>query len=189
MDNSNLQAELDEVIEQLRIQLANMSWEQIDKEATGKKIVDSQLRRVQSATKSAAKSALNGDRMEASKGVRVNRYKGVLGGNVNILTKRGRSITIDMREYTRPSRRYRSERTKMMQSYWGPSRSFVLRWLQAGTKDREAGTKYGSRGGRGNRGRITARDFMSTARSGMQTAADNVTRQLSVIMEKQFLKD
>lgn len=188
MDATALQAEQECVIEQMRRQLANMSYAEIDKKATQQRIVDTQLRRVQKATQAAAKSALKGDRMQASKGVRMVKYKSVFGGNINILTKRG-GVTIDSSVYNRVSRRYRSERTKMMQSYYGASRSFVLRWIQAGTKDRIAGTKASSRGGRGNRGAILGRDFMSTARNEMQTTADIIVRQLDVITEQQFLKN
>jgi hypothetical protein len=187
VDAQALQIEQDRVIEQMRRQLQNMSWKEINKTATEQRIVDTQLRRVQRATQNAAKTTIH-DRMDAWKGVRMVKYKSIFGGNVNILTKRG-SVTIDSSIYNRDSSRYRSERTKMMQSYYGTSRSFVLRWLQAGTDDRTAGSKYSSKGGRGNRGRITARDFMSTARNEMQVAADNVVRQLAVIEEKAFFKD
>ena len=188
MNTYDLQAEQNRVIEQMRKQLANMSASEINKQATQQRIVDTQLKRVQKATQQAAKGVLGADRMQASKGVRMVKYKGVFGGNVNILTKPG-GVTIDSSIYNRSSRRYRSERTKMMQSYYGASRSFVLRWIEAGTKSRTAGTKYSSRGGSGNRGAILARDFMSTGRNEMQNAADMIARQLAVITETAFLKD
>ena len=184
----DLQAEQDRVIEQMRKQLANMSASEINKQATQQRIVDEGLKRVQKATRQAAKAVLNGDRMQAAKGVRIVKYRSVLGGNINILTKRG-NVTIDSRVYNRISPRYRSERTKMMQSYYGASRSFVLRWIQKGTKNRTAGIKYSSKGGHGKRGAILARDFMSTGRNEMQNAADMITRQLAVITDKAFLKD
>lgn len=188
MNTYDLQAEQDRVIEQMRKQLASMSASEINKKATERRIVDTQLKRVQKATQQAAKSRLGADRMQASKGVRMVKYKSILGGNVNILSKPG-GVTIDSSVYNRVSPRYRSERTKMMQSYYGASRSFVLRWVQAGTKNRTAGTRYSDKGGRGNRGAILARDFMSTARNEMQSAADMIVRQLGVIAEQAFNKD
>ena len=188
MATNDLQAEQDRVIEQMRKQLANMSASEINKKATQQRIVDTQLKRVQKATQQAAKGALGADRMQAYKGVRMVKYKSIFGGNVNILSKPG-GVTIDSSVYNRVSPRYRSERTKMMQSYYGASRSFVLRWIQAGTTSRTAGTNYSNKGGSGNRGAILARDFMRTGRNEMQNAADMIVRQLAVITESAFLKD
>lgn len=179
----------EKVLAQMRKQLKNMSIDEIDRKATDKRIVETELKRVQKATRSAAKSALNGDRMQAYKGVRMVKYKSIQGGNINILTRRNGGVEIDSREYNRQGRRFRSERSKLIASYWGASRSYVLRWQQTGIQSaRTAGTKYSSRGGSGNRGVITAKDFMSTARSEMQVAADNIVRQLSFI-DKLFMQE
>jgi len=182
-------ASSEQVIARMRKQLENMSIKEIDKKATDKRIIETELKRVQKATRSAAQSALN-DRMEAYKGVRMTKYKSIQGGNVNILYKRG-NVTLDARAYDgtdRKRHRYRSERSKLIASYWGASRSFVLRIQQHGTQARTAGGKYSSRGGSGNRGIILAKDFMSTARTEMQVAAENVVRQLSFI-EQLFMQE
>ena len=179
-------AATEKVLARMRKQIDNMSVHEIDRVATDKRIFENEGKRVQQVTRSAAKSALN-DTMEAYKGVRMVKYKVVQGFNVNILYKRG-SITLDARKYDRPSRRYRSERSKLIASYWGASRSFVLRIQEKGTVTRTAGTKYSNRGGSGNRGAIIARDFMGTARTETQAATDNIVRQLSFIDEL-FKKD
>lgn len=179
--------EQERILRLMRRQLDGMSASQIDRKATERNIYRNELSRVRRVTRHAAYNALNGDQMKAAQGVRMVRYKRVQGGNINILTRRAGGVEIDSREYNRQGRRFRSERSKLMASYWGASRSFVLRWLQAGTDNRTAGTRYSSRGGSGNRGAIVARDFMRTARNEMQTAADNVVRQLSFIDEL-FLK-
>ena len=179
--------EQERILRLMRRQLDGMSASQIDRKATERNIYRNELSRVRRVTRNAARNALNGDQMKAAQGVRMVRYKRVQGGNINILTRSAGGAEIDSREYNRQGRRFRSERSKLMASYWGSSRSFVLRWLQAGTDNRTAGTRYSSRGGSGNRGAIVARDFMRTARNEMQTAADNVVRQLSFIDEL-FLK-
>ena len=189
MDTSDFQIEQDRVIEQMRKQLENMSITEIDKVATKKNLVGNELKRVQTATRNAAKAALGGDGMQAYRGVRMTRYKEIQGGNINILHKRG-NVKIDTRKYNGVGltrHRFRSERSKLLASYWGESRSFVLRIQQHGTKARTAGTKHSSAGGSGNRGIILAKDFMSTARSEMQQAADNIVRQLSFI-DQLFMK-
>ena len=184
----DMMREQEKVLRKMRKQLQNMSIDEIDRKATDKRIVETELKRVQKATRAAAKSALNGDRMQASKGVRMVKYKSIQGGNINILTRRNGGVEIDTREFNRQGRRFRSERSKLIASYWGASRSYVLRWRQAGTQDRTAGTKYSNRGGSGFRSRITAKDYMSTARSEMQVAADNIVRQLS-FMDKLFMQE
>lgn len=183
----DIMREQEKVIRQMQKQLENMSIDEIDRKATDKRIVETELKRVQKATRAAAKSALGGDRMQAVKGVRMVKYKSIQGGNINILTRKSGGVEINSAEYNRQGRRFRSERSKLIASYWGASRSYVLRWQQAGTASRTAGTKYSSKGGKGNRGMILARDFMSTARSEMQVAADNIVRQLTFIDEL-FLK-
>jgi len=188
MDTSDLQIEQDRVIEQMRKQLANMSATEINKKATKQRIVDSELKNVLKVTRSAAKKVLGNDRMQASKGVRMVKYKSVFGGNINILTGRG-SVQIDSSIYNRQGRRYRSERSRLIASYYGASRSFVLRWTQAGTQVRTAGSKGNSRGGSGNRGAILAKDFMSTAVTGMSQAADNIVRHLGFLIQEGFMQD
>lgn len=178
----------DRVIELMRKQLENMSIDEIDRKATEKRIIETELKRVQQATRTAAKSALNGDKMQAYKGVRMVKYKRIQGGNINILERKAGGIEIDSREYNRQGKRYRSERSRLTASYWGASRSFVMRIVQHGTIMRKAGTRYSDKGGKGNRGRIIARDFMNTTRSEMQVAADNIVRQLTFI-DKLFMQE
>ena len=55
----DLQAEQDRVIEQMRKQLANMSASEINKQATQQRLVDEGLKRVQKATRQAAKAVLS----------------------------------------------------------------------------------------------------------------------------------
>lgn len=184
----DMMREQEKVLRQMRKQLDNMSIDAIDREIADKRIISNELKRVQRVTRNAAKSALNGDQMQASKGVRMTQYKQVMGGNINILKRRRQYVDIDTSKYNRQSRRYRSERSKLIASYWGESRSFVLRIQQHGTVNRTAGTRYSSRGGSGNRGKIIAKDFMSTTRNEMQVAADNIIRQLS-FMDQLFLME
>ena len=168
-----------------------MSYEEIDKQATKKKLVDEELKRVQRATQSAARSALGNDPREAYRGVRAVKYKRIFGGNVNILSpKKGATFIVNAGDiYYRKRYRYRSDRTKAMQEYARESRSFVLRFAEGGTVQRTAGTKYSSKGGSGNRGAITAKHFMTTAQHQMADAPERLWKQLEIIWDKQFEKD
>lgn len=181
------QKEHQRVITAMRSQLDSMGADKIDFEMTKRKAVDRELNRVRSAVQQSARSVLGSSRHSAEKGVRINKYKSVFGGNVNILTTKKGGVLIDTSIYNRPHRRFTSERTKLMESYWGQSRSFILRWMETGTSSRTAGTRYSARGGSGNRGAVTARSFFpSAAGSAMQRAADNLIEQYKIILEKQF---
>lgn len=182
----SLQTQQDRIINSLRQQLANLDYKEINQKATQKKLVDTELKRVQKATQQAARDAMSSDPRQAYKGVRISKYKRILGGNVNILTPRKGSTYVVGSESARIRNRFRSERSKMMASYAGPSRSFVLRFIEGGTTQRTAGTKYSRRGGSGNRGAITAKRFMTTAQSEMSRSQDNLIKQFEVIIEKQF---
>lgn len=185
MSGQDLQGEHERVIAAMRRQLDGIDAGRIDYELTRQKAVDQELARVRKAVQNAAISVIGGAD-EAYKGVRVKKYRRVFGGNVNILTK-GRPVYINSARYNRPHKRHVSERTRLMESYWGPSRSFILRWTETGTRSRTAGTRYGGKGGRGNRGAITARSFFrSTAESEMRRAANNIIERFKIIIDKQF---
>lgn len=176
------------VIALMRKQLDNMDVREVDKQATKKKLVDEELKRVQKATRQAARDAMGADPRQAYKAVRATKYKRIFGGNINILTPRKGNMYLMNPDslYSRTRNRFRSARTINVQSYAGASRSFVLRFIEGGTVKRTAGTKYSNRGGHGNRGMITAKHFMATAQSQMATAPDRLGKQLEIIIEKQF---
>lgn len=174
------------IIANMHRQLSKMDIKEVDKQATEKKLVDTELKRVQRLTQDAARAAMGSDPRQAYKGVSVVKYKRIMGGNINILTKKKGGIYVMSSEAPRLRNRFRSYRTKALQSYAGPSRSFVLRFVEGGTKKRTAGTKYSYRGGNGNRGFITARHFMRVAQYEMSTAPDRLWKQLEIIFDKQF---
>lgn len=182
-----LQQEQDKVIRAMQKQLANLDYKEIDKKATQQKLVDTELKRVQKATQAAARAVLGSDPRQAYKGVRMTRYKKIFGGNINILSPKSGSVYVINTERVRIRNRYRSERTKQMESYAGPSRSFVLRWIEGGTPGgRVAGTKYSNRGGSGNRGVITAKNFMNTAQNEMANSPQHLWKGIEAIIDKQF---
>lgn len=106
----------------------------------------------------------HGDPRGARQAVKTSVYKKVLGANINILNGRkahGTNSYVEPRKL-RPGQRggnrvKRGGRTDQVMHYAGIDRGFILRFVNSGTGDREAGT----RGGRlsGNRGSIAARNF------------------------------
>ena len=134
----------------------------------------------------------HGDPRQAYKAVKTSVYRQILGGNVSILNKRraGSPGSYEPPRKLRPGQRGgnrvpRGERTNTMMHYQGADRAFVLRFLNAGTTDREAGT----RGGRlsGNRGSIKARNFFAdSSHRAMQQAADQLAKLIDDLIKQEL---
>lgn len=158
----------------------------------------------------AAQGKMRSDPRQAYKAVKSSVYRQILGGSVSILPKRRGGARTSYEPPRNPSprggnRRPRSQRTVDLQSYAGPDRSFVLRFLNAGTNDRNvefssnpkrAEVKRGSRGGdvskygktvnTGRRGRIAPRNFFAdSSHTAMQKAAE----QLSTLIDEMIKKE
>ncbi len=125
----------------------------------------------------------------ASSAVLRRMYKGEFGGNINIGGNRGR-ISSHKRLYE-PGKikpRYVSERTKDINEYYGPDRSFILRFLENGTDVRTAKsygpTGHGSRASWGRRGNIAPRSFFHNMSSDMEQAAQQLGQTLAGHVEK-----
>ena len=140
-----------------------------------------------------AKGAMKSDPRQAYKAVKSAVYKRILGGSISILNRKnakgGGTYEPPHRGTKDPfgrggNRVSRSQRTQQVMSYVGGERSFILRFLNAGTDDREAGT----RGGRmsGNRGRIAPRNFFSTS---SHTAMQKAAEQLSTLIDEMIKKE
>ena len=89
----------------------------------------------------AASDAILSDPRKAYKAVKTSVYRQILGGSVSILNKKkGRTgyVTPSTPQLTGRggNRRTRNAKTIAIQSYIGDSRAFILRFLNAGTSDR-----------------------------------------------------
>lgn len=155
------------------------------------------------------------DPREAYKAVRAAVYKRILGGNVNILSKRRASAkggsytpTKTLKSHQRGgNRRPRGGRTMKLESYFGSDRGFVLRFLNSGTKERvmksfniddaREHVHRGSRGGNvrkygktvntGSRGMIKARNFFGHAsQTAMAGAAENLTQMIDTLIKQEL---
>jgi len=136
------------------------------------------------------------DPRNTAKSVRRITYKKILGGNLNILSKKrasqGSVSIYEPPRKLRPGQRGgnrvpRGKNTQRWMSYGPSDRGPVLRWLSDGASNRMAGT----RGGRlhGNRGSIAPRNLFSrTATPKMNRAADRLAQlidsELTAIMGK-----
>ena len=135
------------------------------------------------------------DPRHAARAVRTAVYKKILGANINIYNSRKAhgSTSYEPPRKLRPHQRggnrvLRGGRTQQIMSYDALDRGFILRFLNSGTTDRQAGT----RGGRlsGNRGRIAPRNFFKGAgEQALVRATDNLANlidtELEAILNKQ----
>lgn len=158
-----------------------------------------------------AKDVVKNDPRSAYKAVRSAVYKRILGGQVNILQKRKAGTPTD---YQKPrkglpkrggNRWGRSQRTKDLEGYEGMDRGFVLRFINAGTDDREIrsytdkdGTRHDLRSGGirnmktksigGNRGSIAARNwFGSASQIALQQASAEMQELIDRIIANEFI--
>jgi hypothetical protein len=102
------------------------------------------------------------------------------------------------------NRRLRSERTYKLESYSGPDRAFILRFLNSGTADRyisfkydearenvhrgsQGGNKYGETINTGYRGSIEPRNwFGNRSQRVMQNAARNLERLIDLLIKQEL---
>ena len=168
-------------------QLDNLLVKGMEKEI--RDIVKKVLRDARASLSRHAKNITGTDPRLAYQAVNYSVYKQILGGNVNIAPSRKGGA--QMREYNKPrtlrpgqvggNRRLVSQDTKSRESYYGASRGFVLRFLNAGTKVRE--TRYGRRGS------IAARNwFPGASQQQLEMAADALTKYIDQLIQQKINK-
>lgn len=200
----NLDKAVNSVLEKLKLDAStqtnlsmvrsgSMSKEQFDgwfselvRVELGKVLAIMRARAVQKAQAAGAGSA--------SSAVLRRMYKDRFGGNINIAESKKR-ISSRKRIYT-PGKikpRYVSERTRQLNEYYGPDRSFVLRFLENGTDVRTAKTYgptgRGSKASWGARGNIAPRSFFHGMSSDMEQAAQQLGDTLKGHVEKWIEKE
>lgn len=141
------------------------------------------------------KGALKNDPRNAVRGIRRIVYKKILGGNLNILNMRrraGQPSSYEPPRTLQPGQRGgnrvpRGTRTNTVMHYGPHDRGWILRIVNSGTVERQAGT----RGGRlhGNRGAIAARNFFGgTAEGALERAANNLAALIDTELERMLNK-
>ena len=169
---------------------------------TMEKAVQDIMRKVLSSARSkmtaAARQAMDTDPRQAYKAVRTMVYRQILGGNINILNKKKASGGGG----AGGSRRGRTKHTEQIMGYMGSDRGFILRFVNAGTKDRVAThmnghmirrkdiderdqkTQYRS-GAIGFRGAIRARNwFANSSQAAMEEAAAQFAQQIDNLIKQ-----
>lgn len=152
------------------------------------KIIRDEVAKARKNIVSDAKNVLENDPRQAYRAVRYSVYKKILGAQVNILPRRKRGAPT---KYVRPrqldktphqrggNRRKRSMETMRYESYQGVDRSFILRFHQSGTDERE--TRFGSRG------RIAARDWFGISSAfHVEDAANHIAEMIERALDAEF---
>lgn len=140
-----------------------------------------------------AKGVIKNDPRQAYKAVKSAVYRRILGGNVSILSKRkagkrGPVPPVVHQLETRVNskgnhrggnRMPRSRRTEDLLTYQGADRGFILRFLNAGTSNRESRV--------GNRGSISARNFFeNSSQKAMERAAEQLDNLIEDLIKKEI---
>lgn len=140
----------------------------------------------------AASGKIKNDPRQAYKAVKTAVYRRILGGNISILNKRkaGKRSPVppvvhqletrvnSKGNHRGGNRMPRSRRTEDLLTYQGADRGFILRFLNAGTSDRESRI--------GNRGSISARNFFENS---SQKAMEQAAAQLDTLIEDLIKKE
>lgn len=160
-------------------------------------IVSKVLRAAVKEVSTEAAQYIQNDPKGAYKAVRKLVYKKVIGGNINILSPR----RAGKRGSVPPSTRGRLTRTTDIMSYRGVDRSFILRFVNSGTKDRRVSYMNGHHILRANtserpkrpggymndtigyRGSITPRGFFGPA---AKRAINNAAKEMTVLFEQMY---
>lgn len=175
-----------------RQELENLMMSSPEMEKRVQKLVRKVLLAARRTIANDAKGTMRSDPRQAYKAVKTAVYRQILGGNVSILDRRsakGGSSYEPVRTL-RPGQRGgnrvpRSDRTQQVMSYQGADRAFILRFLNAGTDNRTAGTRGG--GLHGNRGRIAPRNFFaSSSHKAMKQAAEQLTTLIDELIRKEM---
>ena len=154
----------------------------------------------------AATGKMKSDPRKAYKAVKTAVYRQLLGGNVSILSKRHAGTKFSAYEPPRKltagqrggNRRKRSDRSADLLHYAGSDRGFVLRFLNAGTGNRNikfksnpkreewpSASKWNTHPNTGFRGNISARNFFGPA---SQKAMENGVQELMNMID-QLIKE
>ena len=162
------------------------------------------LKEARKAISEDAKNVVKNDPRHAYKAVRSAVYKRILGGQVNILSRRKAGTQTNYRKPLKGlpkrggNRWGRSQRTKDIEGYDGMDRGFILRFINAGTADRgitsytdRMGTRHslGSASSQkwkthaltGNRGSIAARNWFGGA---SHAALEKASLQLQELIDR-----
>ena len=160
-----------------------------------RKLIRGALSQARSNVSKDVRNYIKSDPRGAYKAVRHAVYKKVFGGNISILQKRSRGAATG---YVKPTTNHtgrggnrwgRSKRTEQLESYGGADRGFILRFLNAGTVQRNI-TSYTNRQGEsqrisrlGNRGSISSTGLFShTAPWQMDAAATLVSEAIEELI-------
>lgn len=160
------------------------------------KLIQQVLKQARDQVVNATKGALQNDPRGAAQGIRRIVYKKILGANLNILDryKPGKPTSyepprkLDRNPRQRGGNRViRGSRTNAVMHYGPSDRLWILRIVNSGTTQREAGTRGGRL--RGNRGKIAARNFFGpNANQALTKAADNLAVLIDTELEKMLAK-
>ena len=200
-DISNI--ETDGLVEQ-RKELEKLLMTNPDMEKKVQGLVRKVLMIVRANIGRAAQDVMKSDPRQAYRAVKTAVYRQILGGSVSILNRTRGGAKLSEYEPIRTldptkrggNRKERSPRSNNLLKDYGADRAFVLRFLNAGTLDRDINftfdesrrvTKWNRHPNTGNRGHIAARNFFGNrSHQEMEKAAENLVTLIDELIKQEL---
>lgn len=130
-------------------------------------------------------SKITNDPRHAVRAVRHTLYERIIGGQINILRKKRAGKTGSVPASTRG----RLKKTEQMLGYMGSDRGFILRFLNAGTRERESSYMNAHpirNGNRASRGSILGQNFFGpAARAAINEVVPLLQQKFDEIIQQQ----
>lgn len=191
-------------LEGLHEQVANLRKIMTDDPSFNKKVNNVIRRILKEARKRVsddAKTIFKEDPRHAHKAVRSAVYKKILGGQINILSRRkaGKPTTYQKPLKGLPKRGGNrwgvSARTLLLEGYEGLDRGFILRFVNEGTSQRSIqsytskdGKRHSLMSGGGNRGSLTGKNwFGSSSQKALEDALGGLQEFIDEIITQQLV--
>lgn len=167
--------------------LGNVQMSNVIEKKGLRKVVRREVMGARRKVVQAAAGAMMSDPRKAKNAVLGTVYKRVVGGSVSLFDRKKAVKKMNVVRKKRGGasgiirNRHKSARTKQIEAYPAENRGFILRFINKGTSVRTANGK----GGRGNRGRISARPFFEgTATMAMKAASENMRKEIEKMVQE-----
>jgi len=168
----------------------------INVNGTMRRVVRTEMKRVQDAVQQSFRAAVPNDPRQAWKAVKFMVYKKKLGGNVSLFKSKkssrfSASVVRSGGQSGVRRRRFISQRTEQMEGYWGQDRNFILNWMETGIPagNRMAGKRGNRKGGSGDRGPLPQREFFSQGARVAEQSVDIISSAYDTLIGKTFDKN
>ncbi len=157
-----------------------------------RRIVREEVKKARKAVAVTLKAQLKGrDPRNAKRAVKMSVYKKAIGANISILEPTNKIYTAEYKPARKGTRGVRkiSKRTEQVNSYYGPSRAFVVRFLNFGTSGRETKGRTKNFPSGVSRGDIEGKNwFGAKTNEELEKAANIIGQRICELVTKYYYR-